>query len=132
MISVGWFSKKPAPKKVFPRPADVKTKVSPDVWAVSLGLVARIPGSLPEGNFIYQVVSVFDGGESSPFVTFPVTTHIEGSAVVITVQRGRGPRPLKYRILRENKMIAEIDASEGEHELFTDYLDTGEDLKDER
>lgn len=135
MISVGWFSKKPAPK-VFPQPEEIKTTVSPSVWAVQLGLVGRIPGSLPEGEYIYQVISVFDGGESGSQITYPVRTHMDGSAVILHIQRGGAydaPRPLRYRILRESKVIAEINAStDGEYDLFTDYLDMGEDLKDER
>lgn len=123
----GLFKKQRLARPV-PPPESIRTRESPSVWDVTLGLVARLPGHLPAGDFFYQVIAIRDGVESPPQIT-PAAAHIDGSAISLTIQRGGEwdePAPDRYRILRENKVIAEVVAAK--QGLFTDYLDVGEDL----
>lgn len=124
------FGKREKSIRPVPPPEDIRVRESPSIWAVNLGTVTRFPGHLPEGEFFYQAIAIRDGVESPPQIAH-ARTHVNGSAMALTITKGgdfREPPPDKYRILRENKVIAEVAASQ---ELFTDYLDVGEDLRNE-
>lgn len=125
------FGRKNDPPKPVPPPEEVRTRESPSVWAVTLGQVFRTPGNLPTGDYVYQVVAIRDGLRSSPKIA-RAATHVDGSAVSLTIVRGGDyseRSPDSYVIMRENKEIAEIQAAP---DLHTDFLDTGEDLKEDQ